>query len=219
MRKFLFPLAVGLGLGAGLVTSAPAQTTLIAYDLPGLSETTQWLDLSNANAALTPTLGRGSLGVASPGYTAGSGLYSYAGNYSVSVSLDDFDGSIRTVVVQLDMGTNAPLSTPTLNFNGGAQNLAASFSAITGAVTRETFGEVTYYGLAWQWDLSAFAADLTSISVTVPLTVHTSVLGAQLDVGNQFAQVVAVPEPAAGGLLVIAGLAVVAIARRKNRLA
>jgi len=186
------------------------------YNLSGIQTTTTWLNLSNTNMTLAPTSGAGTVIVNSPGFQASIGLYSFSADYSIETASALFAGDIKNVVFQLDWSPNPdlPLVAPTLSYNNGTQNIAATFSAINGSEPRNTFmGSMSFSGYAWQWDLSGISDDITSVSIFSPVSVHTSVMGAELQLGDTFVQVV--PEPAAG-TLIVAALGGLWLRRRRN---
>ena len=175
------------------------------YNLSGIQTTTTWLNLSSTNLSLAPSAGAGTIAVNSPGFQASIGFYSFSTDYSFVTSANYGGSDVGNVVFQVDWSPNPdlPVVAPTLSYNGGTQNIAATFSAINGSEARNTFmGSMNFSGYAWQWDLSGIADNITSVSIFSPVSVHTSVMGAELQMSDSFVQVV--PEPTAGTLIVAA---------------
>ena len=201
-----------------LLFSTPLHAAVITQmTLPGSQDTTVWNSLGRGNVGMAPAAGTGAVAVQAPGYQAGVGLYSYSTDYSATITqASSFD--MQTVIFQADLAPNPefplPFSGgPLLSFNGGAQNLAASYFQILGTEIRNTsFGLQTYSGAAWQWDLSGLGETINSVSVRQPFSVHTTVAGLRIDSGSSFLQ--AVPEPSSA---ILASLAAVAIACRRRR--
>lgn len=192
-----------------LVTAgaASAQNLLLGYDLGSGHAFTTWNTLNNANPSFDPTEGSGVLGVNSPGYAAGAGLYSFAGPYGVTVTQDGLN--IRTVVLQLDLQPNGSIGFgggPQLTYTavGGSGTLAATWSAVTGIEDRVTsMGPGTFTNWSFQWDLSGIADDITSVSVLAPIPAHSSTMAARIDVGStaySYSLFAPVPEPSAAAL-------------------
>lgn len=75
--------------------------------------------------------------------------------------------------------------------------------------------EGTYFNFAWQWDLSGIEG-ITSVSVTVPVVVHQSMIGTQITVGDTFSGS-AIPEPSTYAAICGGTLLVFAFWRRRAR--
>lgn len=185
--------------------------------LPGSQDTTVWSSLGRTNVGMVAAAGTGAVAVQAPGYQAGVGLYSFSTDYSATVTQASiFD--VQTVVFQADLAPNPdfpiPFSGgPLLSFNGGMQNLVASYFMIQGTETRNTtMGPQTYSGAAWQWNLSGLGETINSVSVLHPYSVHTTVAGLRIDSGSSFLQMI--PEPSSG---LLAGLAAGVMACRRQR--
>ncbi len=192
-----------------LASIAPLHAALIQnYSLGGSQDTTIWNNLTNTNMTRAALSGSGAVTVQAPGFQAGVGFYSFSTDYSSTVTQSSaFD--ISNVLFQADIASNPEFSIPfsggpLLSFNGGSQNLAASYFANNGSEDRVTsFGNQTYTGAAWQWDLSAYGDTINSISIVNPYSVHTSVSGLRVDAaGGAFTA--AIPEPS---MILLCGLA------------
>src|SRR5690606_20337245 len=175
-------------------------------NLGGNQATTVWTNLTSANPGLSPDSGTGTLTVASPGFPASAGLYSFSSGYSITVAQSSaFD--VRNVIFQMDVahgsGSWPDGVSPLLSINGSVETLAADWFAIGDSEERSTGGPtaLTYTGYSWQWDLSAYGETITSISILTPLASHSSVAAAQIDMADQFIE--AIPEPSALTLSVV----------------
>jgi len=213
-------LAACLGIfSLGLPTAEAS--VLVDYHLGGTENlTTVWTTLNNTNTAKTPDSGTGTLTVGSPGFQASSGLYSFAGDYSVTVNQSSTI-DIQNVVFQLAMQPNPDTTVPfsggpilTITTTAGAVQLAADLFAVNSSeVVNTTMGAGTFTGYAWQWDLSGYADTITSVSVYSPIAIHSSVIGAQIDTSSSSA--VLVPEPSTV-LVSVLGCTFLACRRRRH---
>lgn len=222
LQKLAGSIAAFIVCGA----SATAAPLIVNYDLPGTDYVTTWTNLTSSNSGLAPQSGTGSITVQSPGFAASFGLYSFGGDYGVTLAKSDFTLGVdlKTVILQLDFAPNEEFGPPTspnapwnggpkLSYNGGTQNIPFTYSGVTGTETRNTAGELVYSGWVFQWDLSGITEAVSSYTITAPLAVHSSVAAAQLNASETFAQVV--PEPSvAVSLLGGAGLLLGARRRR-----
>ncbi|BCU78172.1 hypothetical protein llg_28870 [Luteolibacter sp. LG18] len=203
-----------------MLATLPAHAALLAdYNLGVDQNTTVWTTLSNANPTRTADAGSdaGSFTIGAPGYQASVGTYSYSTDYSITVTqTSTFD--LQTAVFQVDIAMNPaytlPYGTgPLLSYNGGTQNLAASLFTTNGTENRNTsFGPMTYTGGAWQWDLSSIGEEITSLTITMPVSVHSSISAARIDSGSS--NLAVVPEPSMGFLALLGGGMLVARRRR-----
>jgi hypothetical protein len=188
---------------------ASAASLLKSHPLQGEVKTTCWTFLASQNPYRipdSPSTMTGTMTVASPGYGASMGLYSWTGAYSMTVNQASTAApsfGIHQVVYQLDV-TWDPATTfpanggPKLSYNGGNQQIPATLPVIvdgTRVVENETgvpeMGDIeafTYRGITWQWDLSAIPGTITSVRVEMPFANHTSVVGARIDVASGFAE-------------------------------
>ncbi|WP_367872217.1 hypothetical protein [Luteolibacter sp. Populi] len=189
---------------------AGAQSLLKAYPLEGDVRTTYWTFLASQNPYRipnSPTTMKGTMVVAPPGYGASMGLYSWTGNYSMTVKQAVNPAPtfrIHHVVFQLD-ATWDPATTfpfnggPKLSFNDGNQQLAATLPMIvdgtrvvdneTGIPEMEGIDSFAYRGITWQWDLSAVAGGVNNVSIQMPFANHTSVVGARIDIASAFQEI------------------------------
>lgn len=198
-----------------LVATANGAVLIDDYSLGGSGQvTTSWTTLNNTNASLTPASGTGTM--TSTGMPLTSGLYSFSGDYSVTVSQSaGFD--IQTVVFQLEAAPNPDLAWPygggpLLSINGGDFLIAPGFF---GAGESEKRGNFDYTAYVWQWDLSGVSANVTSVGIYTPVGIHSSIVGAQIDAGNAFTGMVSpVPEPSAFALASLAGAGLLVRRRR-----
>jgi hypothetical protein len=199
----------------------PASATLLdIYTLPGSQETTIWTNLSSGNTGLAPASGTGTLGVVSPGYQASAGLYSFMGDYSITISKTGLSWDAETVILQLEVAPNPDFAWPynggpLLSYNGGSQGLSTADYTFVGSEFRaDVFGGTTFNTYAFQWDLSTIPDSITSFSISVPISIHTSTVAVQVDAGNTYVQ--AVPEPSTWLLLGIGLSALVIFRARQN---
>lgn len=188
---------------------AGAETLLKSHPLEGQVKTSFWTFLASQNPYRipdSPTTMTGTMSVASPGYGAGMGLYSWTGNYSMTVNQAATAAPsfrIQQAVYQLDV-TWDPASTfpynggPKLSYNGGNQQLPATLPMIvdgtrvvqneTGIPEMEGIDSFAYRGITWQWDLSGVVENVTSVRIQMPFANHTSVVGARIDVASEFTE-------------------------------
>lgn len=132
---------------------------------------------------------------------------------------------VSNVVFQLQIGEanghdlfNGTL--PVLNYNGGAQALVASYSAVIGHEYAGTFPDplggpdLPLYTNTYllQWDLTGLGA--TALNVTFQGVQHSQVYQLQLDQSNVFQ---AIPEPSSVVLAGLAMLGVVGMGWKKRR--
>jgi hypothetical protein len=201
-------LALALSLALSLVAAPLHAAVITGFTLGALQDTTSWTNLGSSNPSRTPASGTGAVSVQSPGFQANAGFYSFSTAYSATVvQTSSFD--INSVIIQLDEAVNAaypmPAGGPLLSFNGGSQNIPANYFATLASELRSTsMGDQTYTGDAWQWDLSGYADTINSVTIVVPLSVHTSVVGMRVDSAGSHTQ--AIPEPSATLLCGLAGL-------------
>ncbi len=201
-------LLTAFGMSLFTIPSASA-ALLVNYNLGSGQSTTTWEVLNNTNPTRTPTVGTGTLTIAAPGYQASVGLYSFSSSYSTTASHTS-TVDMQNVIFQVDASINTTFAFPfsggpLLSFNGGAQNIAASYFSLNGTENRVTsFGPQTYTGGAWQWDLSGVTDTITSVMVMSPFSVHTSVSGQRIDASGSFS-VMPIPEPSAMGLIGLSG--------------
>lgn len=206
-------LSKGLAATLLLVTSQPlaAESLLKSYALDGDVKTTYWTFLASQNKYLIsdkPSTMTGTMAVASPGYGAGMGLYSWTGGYSMTVNQTAPDFDIQQAVYQLD-ATWDPAVTfpinggPVLSYNGGNQQIPATLPMVvdgtkvvdnnTGIPEMEGIDSFTYRGITWQWDLSAIPDVIHSVKIYMPYANHTSIVGSRIDVASEFLQVGGAP--------------------------
>ncbi|MFD0893880.1 hypothetical protein KBB96_10685 [Luteolibacter ambystomatis] len=195
-------------LGALPVT---AQSLLKNHALDGLVKTTYWTFLASQNPYRIPdkpSTMTGTMTVASPGYGAGMGLYSWTGAYSMTVNQTATNFDIQHAVYQLDVTWDPAVTFPfnggpVLSYNGGNQQIHATLPMIldgtkvvdnnTGVPEMENIDSFTYRGVTWQWDLSGVTDVIHSVKIHMPLANHTSVVGARIDVASDFQQVGGAP--------------------------
>ena len=194
-----------------LTSAATAESLLKNHPLDGSVKTTYWTFLASQNPYRipdSPSTMTGTTTVASPGYGAGMGLYSWTGNYSMTVNQSAPAFDIQQAVYQLDVtwdpAVTFPISGgPRLSYNGGSQQIPATLPMVvdgqkvvdnnTGIPEMEGIESFTYRGVTWQWDLSGIADVINSVKITMPFANHTSVVGARVDVASEFLQVGGTP--------------------------
>lgn len=200
------------------VMPAAAQSLLKTYPLEGDVKNTRWTFLASQNPNRYPDsfpAMKGTMTVASPGYGAGMGLYSWTGAYSIKVSQPSSSTSaagfdINHVVFQLDVTWDPATVFPTgggpkLSYNGGNQQVAATLPMVvegtrvvqneTGVPEMEGIDSFAYRGITWQWDLTGIAANIQNVQIQMPFANHTSVVGAQIDVSSQFTEIASQKTP------------------------
>ncbi|MGC4013843.1 MAG: PEP-CTERM sorting domain-containing protein [Luteolibacter sp.] len=208
----ILPLFRGCAIACALAASAHA-ALIVDYNLGTSQNSTTWSTLNNTNPTRTSDVGSdaGTLTVNSPGYQASLGIYSPTGDYSITITQSStFD--LQTALLQLDIAASGVLpygTGPLLSYNGGSQELAATYFGTNGTETR---GGFNYTGAAWQWDLSGIADTVTSITITVPVQMHSAISAAQIDSGSS--NLAVVPEPSMMGLTLLGGGLLVARRRR-----
>ncbi|QJE97685.1 hypothetical protein [Luteolibacter luteus] len=199
-----------------MAIAASAESLLKNHPLQGQVKTTYWTFLASQNPYRipdSPSTMTGTMTVASPGYGAGMGLYSWTGNYSMTVnqaSTATPSFRIQQVVYQLDVTWDPavpfPFSGgPKLSYNGGNQLIPATLPMIadgtrivdnqTGIPEMEGIDSFAYRGITWQWDLSGAVENITSVKIQMPFANHTSVVGARVDVASEFVEIGAPETP------------------------
>lgn len=200
---------------------------------PGFPGSSPWPGAIGSNVA-----GSGDAGlnkVSGAVYPAGAGLYfggfSSTPNTSggtLSVTDTSVVANLKTVIFQLEIAEawtydlyNSVL--PTLSYNGGSQNIAATFSnklvqAFNGTVMMPSGEEDIFINLwALQWDLSSIAGPINSLDIRFTGVQHAQGYALQLDQSDQIyntSLVNPVPEPATLGAL---GLGAIALLRRRRQ--
>lgn len=165
--------------------------------------------------------------VSGGGYPASQSIYNFTvpGTYEIAKSSAIF--GLETVVVQLDLGEGNSFftATPVLNYNGGTQALAPTFSeqgagptAFTNPQTGDP-GTTTLFG--YQWDLSSVSS-ITEYAIEWTTDAHVTTYNLRLDSSDTYSgnAITAVPEPATSGLalaLAVLGLAAVRRPRLSRR--
>ncbi len=208
----------------------------IAPAFTGSTSTDGWYDLNTTNFG-----SRGSFGTTTVAWSApldsnqlGSGdatwdklagtsgyLTSASSNVLYSPnSIGTFTVSDATPVAGLSnvlfqVSSTGNIAAPSLDINGGDQNLAPVTSVLlfTGTVST-AFGPATQYVWAYQWDLSSVGG-IASFDITWNTAEpHNLTFGARLDQSDTFAS--AIPEPSAFAALAgLAALGLVATRRRR----
>jgi len=167
---------------------------------------------------------------------AGGSLYfgGFSGDQNTfggSLSIVDFSpvGGLANVVFQIQIAEALGNDfyddvLPTLSYNGGSQNLTASYATITDQVENGTFespvGPQTIYinTHLLQWDLSGISG-IADFAINFSAVQHAQIYGMRVDQSDVFASLAptaAVPEPTSVSLLVC-GLAAVLYKTRKRR--
>ena len=214
-RLFALTAFLALSGAASFAANATAEALLVPITLPGTSSSVvKWTDLSEVNGTRTPVVGTGTIAPVAPGYQGTLGFYSWGGDYAATVGTSAaFD--INNVVLQLIgmtvsgavIGGGSADYTPEdhLTFAGGPV-LTYTYAGGTGTLAAPHHGTLSgplfgvgsggsgnYYSFTWQWDLSAIPQTVTSISIHAPLRLHSSTVGAQINIGGIFSQVVGAP--------------------------
>jgi len=230
---------------AGLIAlpAAASAAPLVTPTLSGNTEYEGWEELTAANnpgypgffnftdpwpAPIDPNIS-GSAGnagfdkVSGGGYPASESIYSFTAPGTFAVTNTAPLVNLETVTFQLDLGVDSFLASPVLSYNGGSQNLSATFSeqgagptAFTNPQTGEE-GTTTLFG--FQWDLSSIAGPVTDYTIQWTTDAHATVYNLRLDSSDSFTgnAVSAVPEPSALLLVAIGGLLLLFLRTRNRR--
>jgi len=220
-RRFLLPLPFLAIFAVG--TSAHAAVLLGNFDLGGTRQTTTaWENLTYSNPSQTPSSGTGgTIGYSVTAFPGSYGFYSYSSDYTVTATqIASFD--IASVVWQIECSPNPDegygwpyAGGPVLTVvTGSGTRMIEPIAFLAGdSELRQNYGSsfINYTAYAWQWNLSSIEETITSITLTAPISIHTSVSASQIDVGDAFVQVI--PEPSSL-LLCLAALPFAARRRR-----
>lgn len=130
---------------------------------------------------------------------------------------------LSTVTFQIQIsywdlvGTPFPTGVlPTLSYNNGAQNLAATYSSLnyTGAFTSD-FGNGVADFWGFQWDLSEITTPIDSFSINYSVTNHAQTYALRLDQTAEMFDHSVVPEPSRA-VLVMAALGALVFRRKRS---
>jgi hypothetical protein len=204
-------------------SSGQAAVLLTDLDLGGTQQSTiVWENLTGSNLSRTPTSGTGgTINHSASAFQGTFGFYSFTADYTVTATQTaTFD--ISSVVWQIECSPNPDLAWPypqnggpvlTVVTSSGSQVVVPIAYREGNSELRSNFGPdpIPYTAFAWQWDLSSISDTINSISLSAPISVHTSVSASQIDVGNAFFQVI--PEPSS---LLLSFAALPLIARRRR---
>ncbi|MGF1452887.1 MAG: hypothetical protein ACFB21_12535, partial [Opitutales bacterium] len=229
---------------AGLALPLAASAALVGPGFSGNTEFDGWDNLTSSNytpptypvfpgtdpwlAPIGSTVA-GSAGnavfdkVSGGGYPATQAIYNFTvpGTFEV-VNSAPLSG-LETVLLQLDLGIGETFfrSQPLLNYNGGAQALAADFDQSVAGPTSftnpQTGNPATTTLFGYQWDLSGVSEAITEYEIEWTTAAHATTFQLRLDssddfTGNQVAA--ALPEPGFTGVLL--GLGVMLLAHRRR---
>lgn len=199
---------------------------------PGFPGTSSWPAPIESNEGQDGNVTKVSNGAGGGPYVGNSSIYfggfsSDINNFGGTLAVNDATpvADLNTVVFQLqiaeawtwDLWNDAGA---VLNFNGGNQQLAATYRSLvaqefTGTVEMPSGTENLYTNLhAFQWDLSGINDPITSYSIVFSGVQHSQIYGMQLDQTDAVYNTEVVPEPATLTLAALAGIA--ALRRRKK---
>ena len=222
--------------GSAITASAVSYTgDFVAPSFTGSTATDGWYDLNTVNFGSRGTFGTSTAAWSAPldsnqfgsgdatwdkitgtsGYlTSASSNVLYSPNSIGTFTVSDTTPVANLANLLFQVSSTGNIAAPTLDFNGGDQNLAPTVSALlfTGAVTT-AFGPATQYVWAYQWDLSSAGA-ITSFGITWDTAeAHNLTFGARLDQASVFTS--AIPEPAT--FATFAGLGMLGLAATRRR--
>jgi len=142
--------------------------------------------------------------VSGGGYPGSASIYNFTapGTYVVSSSAPIT--GLETVTLQLDLGEGNSFFTasPVLNYNGGSQNLAPTFTeqgaGPTAFTNPQTGNPDTTTLFGFQWDLSSIGSPFTDYAIQWTSDSHVTTYNIRLDSSDDFTgnAITAVPEPA-----------------------
>jgi len=234
--------ALLLAMACGITSTAQAY---IPVSLLGATQFEGWEELTNANYPQTPNFGgpfpgaqpwlatiapnvSGSSGnaefgkVSGNGFTASASVYTPFTGATFTIESTAVVPGLENVVFQIDLGPGDAFynAVPTLSFNSGGQDLAATF---TGQTTGENpfanpvnpSQQGTTTNFIYQWDLSSVGSAITDYTIEWTTGSHAQIYGMQLDTSDTFSGN-AVPEPAT--YAIFAGIAALAAALVRRRL-
>lgn len=226
----------------------PGRATAAALVVPALSGKTEyegWETLTNTNYPSYPGFPGtapwpspidsnipGSAGnadfakLSGGGFPGSESIYNFTvpGTYEVGNSSPI--GGLETVTLQLDLGEGNSffVAPPTLNYNGGSQGLAPTYTKSGSGPTSFTNpqtgtpGTTTLFG--YQWDLSSIGGAFADYAIQWTSDAHATTFNLRLDSSDTFTgnAITAVPEPATYPLAVsLLALAAVVAKRRRRR--
>jgi len=235
-----------LSLGTAFLiatVSVQAQVSYSDFLSPGFSGVTStdgWFDLNSTNFPGYGTLGttnnawpapigsnQSGSGDANLDKIAGTSGYLTSASTNAIYSFNSLGtfllsdatpvSGLSTILAQVSSTGDIGASAFQLDYNGGNQNLAPTYSQLifSGPVST-SFGPATKYVWAYQWDVSSLGVtDFTATWNTA--APHDLTFGARLDQSNTFSQVV--PEPTTSLLVGLGAAAVLFFRRRKSAVA
>ncbi len=238
MKNHTFRILAAGALASLFTASAHAVSygEFLSPALTGATGTDGWFDLNTTNfgphgtfgtttAAWPSALDSNQTGSGDATWDKLSGTSGYLTSSASNVlyspnSLGTFTVTDTTPVADLatvifQVSSTGDTTAPSLDYNGGDQNLAPAFSSLLFSGTVVTaFGPATQYIWAYQWDLTAIDS-ITSFGVTWNTAEpHNLTFGARLDQSSAFTGS-AIPEPST--FTALAGLGVLALAATRRR--